>query len=501
MTNLSDAAAGPGPSGKLSKKTLRPLMLRPPMWIALGCIFSTVLALSAALAGASSNFSLLILAGVPAVGLLICALRQAIRLAGRLDVFSPLVAFPLLYIAWFALGSIDVIDVPRTVAFGLFEPIPGYVLGYAALGLTGYLAGATLKRAKSVVERKVVKREYAERENAECEDVECENRVPEFDWREDRFGAVSAGLGTLMVVSYLCIVAGIGTIPALSPDAGELRLRILGSGPAEAVMFTCAWTLIPMLMMYVWRRRPRGGARLLCYAGVAVSSVLLLSLGGRSYLFVPLLTTLVARHYGKRRFAIAKLGLVCVTLFCALSLFGYVRDTSLTGSEFGEDQMGIPGAVVPFVYAYLYVRYPVATFRDITSIVPNKIPYQYGALSFGPLATILPGHHEQSDMFFRNLLGNDFIGGGQPATLLAPLYADAGLPGILVGLFLSGMLVSRVYAWMLAAPTVIRVLLYAWLMQTLLLSLFANLFPYITTIWIPAFWMAVHLFLRRPRVA
>jgi oligosaccharide repeat unit polymerase len=456
-----------------------------PILIALACFLSALLAVSAAMAGASSDFSLLMLAAVPAGGLAVCGLRKAIGFAGRLDVFSPLVAFPVLYVAWFALGSIDMIEVPAKITFGLFEPIPGYVIGYAALGLMAYLAGALLRRPHPL---------------GKCEDRLAQSRTPKFTWRKDRFEAVSAALAVLMFASYLYMIADIGAIPAFSADAGEVRLLILRSGPAEAVMFTCAWTLIPALLMYVWYQHPRWSIRLLCYAGVAVSSLLLLSLGGRSYLFVPLLTTLIARHYGKRRFAIRKLALVCVTLFCSLSLLGYLRDTSLNGAGFGEDRLGIPGPVVPFVYAYLYVRYPVATFRDITMIIPNKIPYQHGALSFGPLATVLPGHHEQSDMFFKNILGNDFIGAGQPATLLGPLYADAGLPGILAGLFLSGMLISRAYAWMLAAPTVIRVLLYAWLMQTLLFSLFANLFPYITTIWIPAFWLVVHLFLRKPPV-
>jgi oligosaccharide repeat unit polymerase len=485
MTNLSQAAAGSSVSAGLPKT-----IPRKSIWIALSCCAGAVLAVSTAIAGASSATSLLLLAAVPASGLMVYGLREANRFASQLDIFSPLVAFPVLYVSWFAVGSIDMIDVPATVTFGLFEPIPGYVLGYAALGLIAYLVGAGLWR---------VKPGGNEIENqGEHKHEHKEDRIPEFAWREDRFAAVSVGLGFLMFASYAYLIASMGAIPALSADAGEIRLRILQSGPAEAVLFTCAWTLIPMLMMYVWRGRPRRRIKFLCYAGVAVSSVLLLSLGGRSYLFVPLLTTLVARHYGKRRYAIKKLALVCVILFCGVSLFGYVRDTALSRADFGDDQVGIPGTVVPFVYSYLYVRYSVATLRDVIAIVPSKVSYQYGALSFGPLATVLPGNHEQSDMFFKNALGNDFIGAGQPATLLGPLYADAGVPGIVAGLFLAGMFIARTYGWMLAEPTVIRVLLYTWLMQTLLFSLFANLFPYITTIWIPLFWMALHGFLRKP---
>jgi oligosaccharide repeat unit polymerase len=451
-------------------------------WLLVAMALAAGFALFAVMRG---SYGAAVLTGVlavllPLVYFLFRLLLPIMRKSAARDLFSPLAAFPIVYIAWFAVGTIDFVDVPSDVAYGLFEPVPKYVLGFAALGLAAYVVGVLLHRSRSSSDPA---------------------RTPEFTWSDSGFLPIVAGLGFLMVASYVFIVAGMGGIPALDPNAGELRLQITSYGPAEAVLFTSAWTLIPMLMIYVWHRHPRTGVRLLCYAGVAVSSLLLLSLGGRTYLFVPLLTTLVARHYGKQRFKAGKLALVCITLFCGISLFGYTRDMSLTGAQFGEERLGIPGPVVPLVYAYLYVRYPVATFRDITTVIPHQIPYQYGALSFGPLATLLPGHHEQSDIFFKNILGNDFVGAGQPATLLGPLYADAGWFGIVAGMLFAGVLTSHVYAWMLAAPTMIRVLLYAWLMQTLLFSVFLNLFPFLTTIWIPAFWVTLNLFMRPSQVS
>ena len=395
------------------------------------------------------------------------------------DIFSPLVAFPLLYTAWFIVGSIDLVQVPRSVAYGLFEPVPWYVLGYAALGLGAYGLGVMLQKRRVEPKREI--------------------RTVEFPWTDSWFWAVVVGLGATMVVFYGIIVAGIGMIPALDPAAGEVRLEIRSYGPAQAVLFTCAWTLIPLLMMYVWKRRPAWHVRFLCYGGVAVTTVMLLSLGGRTNAFLPVLTTLIARHYVKKRFSAGRLALVGAVLFSMISLIGYTRDMSLTGANFGDDRLGIPGQIVPFIYSYLYVRYPVATFRDVTEMIPRKVPYQYGAMSLGPLTTLLPGHHEQSDMFFKDMLGNDFVGAGQPATLLGPLYADAGLFGIVAAMFLTGMLTARAHAWMLAEPTVLRVLLYAWLMQTLLFSLFLDLFPFITTIWIPTFWVGLHALTRTAR--
>lgn len=455
--------------------------LSKPILILTGCTLSILAALIALMNGVPPKWSVLFVVAFPASVLLLRATPKAIERAEKVDLFSPVVAFPVVYLAWFAIGSIDFIDVPRSVSFGLFEPIPAYVLGYAALGLASYMAGCLVSSKKILPRERFSKIEFD---------------WIEFDWIEDRFWLVVTALAALMLASFAYMVVGIGVVPALVADAGEVRLKISNYGPEQAVMFTAAWSLIPMLMMYVWLRRPKRSKRFLCYGIVALATGLLFSLGARTNLFVPLLTALVAQHYAKAKFRIGRLIVVGAAIFCALSLFGYVRDTSLTGSTSGADQLGISGPIIPFAYAYLYIRYPVATLRDITTIIPAKVPFQWGALTFGPLATILPGHHQLSDMFFKDILGNNFIGAGQPATLLGPLYGDAGLVGILLGVFLFAQLITRTYRWMHRRPSAFRILLYAWLVQTLLFSLFSNFFPFITTIWIPAFWGLVHLLLR-----
>lgn len=460
----------------MTVENYRTVALRNPVFALSGCTVGFLGAFVASMSGFSPLSSFFLALLFPSGLAVVTGVRRALQWSERMDLFSPTVAFPLLYVAWFGVASFDFVDVPSSISFGLFEPIPAHVLVYATLGLIAYLTGAFLWRTRTVGMRQI---------------------HPEFNWIESRFWVVIAGLTLLMIISFVYIVAGMGAIPALVADAGELRLKMRNYGPEEAVMFTAAWSLIPMLMMYIWLCRPHGRRKVLCYVIVTLASILLVSLGARSYLFVPMLVTIVARHYGRAQFKFGRLLLFSMVIFCALSLFGYLRDSSLTGTSSIADQVGIPKEIMPLAYAYLYVRYPVATFRDITRVIPGKVPFQLGAQTFGPLATLLPGHHEQSDMFFKDILGNDFIGAGQPATLLGPLYADAGIGGIVAGLFLFARLISRIYEWMQKRPTVIRVLIYGWVVQTLLFSLFSNLFPYITTIWIPAFWGFLHFLLQK----
>ena len=185
--------------------------------------------------------------------------------------------------------------------------------------------------------------------------------------------------------------------------------------------------------------------------------------------------------------------------FLGLSAFGYVRDTADSDSSLQWMlAVGIPPQMVPAATAAVYVRYSIATFRDVTEMIPAHVPYQLGALTLAPFKTFLPGRQNMSDIFFRDMLGNDFIGVGEPATLLGPLYGDFGVAGVFFGMFAFGLLLAFLYRRMRAAPDPFRILMYAWVLQSGLFGLFATIFPYITTLLLPLFWYGLHRFLRTP---
>jgi len=101
-------------------------------------------------------------------------------------------------------------------------------------------------------------------------------------------------------------------------------------------------------------------------------------------------------------------------------------------------------------------------------------------------------------MFFKNILGNDFTGAGQPATLLGPLYADFGILGITIGLMLFGLLVSSAYRRLLHSNRIVDVMLYAWLLQVGLFGLFATLFPSMATLWVGVLCVVIGRFVSEP---
>jgi len=389
------------------------------------------------------------------------------RWFGRQELFSPFIAFPIAYAIWFALGSLT-----------LFDERNPMVLQYSGIGLVCYLAGVLLVGMRKALRRPTL--------------------IVQNEWNNPRFWLVIGVLGVAALTAYGYIVSRVGII-ALDSEAAEKRMDLGNYGPVQAVLFTATWTIFVFVVAQLWTHRQSKIVSVVAWGSLVTIAVILLSLGSRGYLFIPLLTAVIARHHLRKPFHVLKLAAISVIMFVGLSFYGYTRDSTVSKPTFSlKEGNATQLAIFPAVYAYLYVRQPVETFQEVIRVIPRTIPYQGGQLTFDALRTLLPGHHEMSDMFFKQILGSDFVGGGQPATLLGPLYGDFGLYGIVVGMFLVGSTVALTHGWMIRRPTVFRILIFCWLMQTVLFSLFGALIPYITTLWIPLFWWFLDVLLRQP---
>jgi oligosaccharide repeat unit polymerase len=425
-----------------------------------------------------------------ALALIICStmlwlvwmtLNKANHWTKRRDFLNPAVGFILAYLAWFSLGSADVLGLSGPAADGMFSSIPLSQWGFYLLGLAGYCLGLQLGKT---------------RRRIDSNELRFRN-----EWNPTRFRRLVILLSLIMLLSGAIQVYQFG-VPGLSRTAGEDRLAIRGI--AHFFFISCSFTVLIVIPAFAWTRETTRRAKILA-ALVVFSIVIALPLlqGGRSDLVVSLLTVFVIFHYLKKRSTLFSLMALAVVVILLLSLAGYLRDYSLAsggGMDWLND-LGIPAWLVPVTYALLYVRYTVATLRDITGIIPDRVPFQHGALTLAPLKTFLPGHHEMSDMFFKNILGSDFVGGGQPATLLGPLYGDFGRLGIFVGMLGFGLIAIRAHGRMQRRPTLINVIIYAWILQTGLMGLFGSLFTYINAVTMPICWIAFDWLAKGPNNA
>lgn len=382
------------------------------------------------------------------------------RWLNRQDLFAPWVAFPIAYIIWFSVGSINLVDDPDPPPYGLI-----------ALGLACYLLGVWIgKRGGKKFPGKLIP-------------TAIDTRSPE------RLHLWLLIIGIASLLAYLWIAALMG-IPGFGSEAAESRLKLLNFGKSQFIFLCGAWTLLILLPTRLWLGNQTLFGRFAIWFVILIGSIMVLSLGSRGNLLIPLATIFICRHYifrsTKLRWAIP-LG---IALFVTASLFGWARDKMVTVGGIGNLDL----TSTSFTSLYFYVHNTVTTLRDVVATIPRAVPYQYGYLSFGALASLLPGHHISSDMFFRQILGLEFIGFGQPATLLGPMYGDFGIWGVASQMFLVGMCYTRLYSWMVSRRSLFRIEVYAWVSQLVLFSLFGSLFTYFIDLAIPVGLIILHTY-------
>jgi len=414
--------------------------------------------------GAHSN---LILTGLfLATGILL--LKPALG-ARNADLFHPACLFPATYCFWFGIGSLDIL--PASLDLRLFEPIPLRMWGYYAIGLAGYILAVGFKQ-------KEILRQHRQTSLSTT-------------WDGRRF-ALAMGVLILIGTAAYAYLVHKGGIPILSADWAESRVEIGLQNMLAITTFLCAfWTVIPMLFAFLWSRPRTKRFATLIYGLTAMFAVMLLSMGSRGYVFIPALIVVIIRHYMVRPWRFVSLLAIAVLLFALIGIAGYLRDYSQVTAL---ADMGFPSWVEPFAPGYLYIRAPIATFRDISALVGTQGSFQYGALFLSPFAVLAPGHHLSSDLFFKKLLGHSFLGLGEPASLLGIFYADFGIVGIFAGMYATGLLARWLYRGAYAKRSPLSVLLFSYYSYVLLLSVFGSLFPYLATLWIPLMFIFVERF-------
>jgi oligosaccharide repeat unit polymerase len=331
------------------------------------------------------------------------------------------------------------------------------------LGFLAYIAGASIAVRRSAVVQETQK---------------VPKRIP---WIASHFRFVMLIFFLLMAGSYLLLIAQIG-IPAIHEDVAIRREALGEHHYLVNVLLSAAVTVTSFAAADLWSQT-RILAPLVSGGSIFLAILMQGSFGNRGFLATPFLMLLLLWHYWKKAIPAKRLAVIFAVMFVASIVYDYSRGVAL---KTRADDSTATEVVTSSSAFTLHTN--LSNLRDIVEEIPAEIPYQYGNLTFGALFQILPGHHESSDEFFKRILASDFLGGGQPGSLLAPFYADFGLAGILIGMFLFGAFGEKVYGWMRESPTLFRVLLYSWFAQTALFSLYGALFTYFITLWVPFMW-------------
>ncbi|MGI8803855.1 MAG: O-antigen polymerase [Solirubrobacteraceae bacterium] len=166
-------------------------------------------------------------------------------------------------------------------------------------------------------------------------------------------------------------------------------------------------------------------------------------LGSRTLVLVPILLTVVARNELHRpwRLGVLTLASVLAVLFSA----GYLgtRESSRQTS-FAQLLPNIPKYALD-VRAILNSEPVFDDYLEETNYIPGHAPYRYGGEFgqglLGEVPRVLyPDKPESNDLTFRELLWANRFSAGRPVGAAGEFYRDFGIPGILVGALLLGIL-------------------------------------------------------------
>jgi len=385
------------------------------------------------------------------------------------DRFACHSAYLGIYLLWFWMGSIPILNGDQTLS--LMNSFDDRQWLFYLLGFIGYFCGTAV----------------FPRPQAGPEDL----RGLQLRWRDAEFLVFLLVVAVAIVVAWGMITSEEG-IPIFQSDVDTLRIQISTRHRyAFQLLVVLSNLLLPLMFLYLWSAKaPR--FKIPMYVFTLFVIFVFISLGNRGLVLPSLLTIFALRHYLCKPWPAGYVILGGSILVVLLSVTGYYRSLQHFGVTYALDlaELGIPIPLQPFSNIYLYIRAPLDTFRNAVGVIPAITPFQHGFLSVGFVLQILPGHHPSSDYFFKDLLRHTFQGFGEPASILGTFYADFGTAGIVLGMFLTGIMVAAMYRHMYRG-SVGWILVYCFFWQKLIGGLYGTLFEYVYELLVPIAWLLI----------
>lgn len=387
----------------------------------------------------------------------------------KIDVFSPLYIFPGAYIVYLYVGSLEFLQDEFIIS--------GRQWSFYLIGLIFFYIGCSFPLLKS--------KSY-EKKSDICKRL----------WNQNRLLLITSTIFLLAVIARVYIYLSSG-IPLFSKDIFITRLKSVESGYiAEIGMSTEIVFMVSLAGLVLFKKR-----RLFFIIMILVSFGLSLFTGTRTSLIRQLIPGIILFNYMVKKISMKTviiLVLICLVFIGSMNFFRYYK---IWGSLVTED---LSSKQYRPAYYWLYF-----VFRDfklgpeglarILEIIPNEHQYQYGRLHILPFLFPLPGNQPQPGEVLKNMAGLEFPGIGLAATMLASQYADFGLPGIIVGMFLIGILFESVYLLAKRKKHPFYYLIYGSLFITFILGIRTNYINF-EILWTTFLLVAIHWYAGRKEI-
>ncbi len=380
-----------------------------------------------------------------------------------IDIFSPAVLFPSLWIGCVAVGS-RIISIQQsewntTMWLAVTFALTGWIIGYF---LSNLIFSAPLNSSDIFIPpfKKKLSHIWG-RKNFDvlilfwftfaliCTAYEFKyvlGGIPIFgmNWEEDRFISLSGYAGRLIhIISYSMIT---------------LAMVIQAQLFSQKKIFSVN-NLYYMIMLFLS----------LCICAMW---------GSRHTLFIPITVGVVLFHYLHYTMRIRHFIILGLAGLIFVGGIGYLR-TSTVWQDVDIDytevlqELGYEGQYPIFDQAHNTIAINFETFHWLTDTVPQSREYQLGKFTFFPLYSMLPGKQDTLGEW-QNKAWNTGFYANLTSTFMGPLYVDFGLPGIFIFTLLFAFFITILYKNMFKKPSIFNILFFAFFVNHIVMMPYDN---------------------------
>ncbi len=375
-----------------------------------------------------------------------------------LDIFSPCIIFPVLWIPCVAIGS-RIISIEQAP----WNPM----LWICCIGaLFFYLAGIFAADVYTAGIKKTARVKAA----------------IQGQWNKDKFLLImTLWLGAAVACMAYEFKYMVGGVPLLNRNWEIARLYSPEGYLSRLIhLFGYSFMLHAIAAQVFIYSRPRlfAPGNLPFWAMLGADLFCAALWGSRHTLFIPLASGVIAFHYLHKRLRPSHLILLGAAAALFIGAVGYIRKTS----HFEESDVDYREVLEELGYS---ARYPVLdqvhntlainfeTFRQITETFPRFEPYRYGRQTFFAFYSLLPGKQESLGEIQNRIWNTDFYG-NLTATYMGVPYADLGFIGLAVFTFLFAFFIRHLYLRMNRFPTIFNIMIYSYFCYHLILMPYDN---------------------------
>ncbi len=365
----------------------------------------------------------LALLSVGSFGLIWNILQKAITSSRqKLDFFSPVVAFPISYSILYGIGPL------------INTHIPSSQFSFYFVGLTVYFLGVLSVKS------------FWGRPSQEKK-IECE-------WNSSRFWYFLAFL--ILVFSFGVFIALGGSKLPVFRGAQVQTLRtgfVHEIGGIIYFFFRTGEVILILFFIFMFSRKKRVISNPLKMLFILFILFLLVGLAARRIIIVPLLTGLVAFHYARKRINAAKLIVLVLIFFLFLAGAGRIRSKGsfrLQKEELVET-----------------LRSEARLYAGLLYVTQEHFPATEKFMGWNgfvqPFKAVLPGTQKSiGDILKEDVIRMRFRGGGFMPSILGGFYMNFGWIGIIIGMYLCGVISYVLYMKMLHRKNEFSVIVYSY---------------------------------------